>query len=320
MLPIIISISVFIGVAALIWGIALLMRGNADESLEDRLDILAGINKKPSSLDSSATVLTGPLNDVPGQLERFVSRVTNLRLMIDQADLSITPTNLILISLGMAAAGVAIGYTAGMTWYFLPAMGILPGILPFFWLKFVRKRRVNAFAKQLPEAMELLARALRAGHSMQAGCQLIGDEMPAPIGKEFNRAFEEQNLGVTLEESLNAMTERVPNMDLRFFATAVILQRQTGGDLAEILDKIGRLIRDRFKLFGQIQALTGEGRLSGIVLLAMPPVLFLVMLRLNYEYAMILLTDDMGKRWLAMTIVLQLVGAWVIKKIVSIKV
>ena len=144
--------------------------------------------------------------------------------------------------------------------------------------------------------------------------------MTAPIGTEFNRAFEEQNLGVSLEESLNAMCDRVPNMDLRFFSTAVILQRQTGGDLAEILDKIGRLIRERFKLYGQIQALTGEGRLSGIVLLAMPPVLFMVMLRLNYEYAMILLTDEMGKRWLAYTIVLQLIGAWVIKKIVSIKV
>ena len=155
---------------------------------------------------------------------------------------------------------------------------------------------------------------------MQAGCQLISEEMLPPIGKEFNRAFEEQNLGVSLEDSLDSMVDRVPNMDLRFFATAVVLQRQTGGDLAEILDKIGRLIRERFKLFGTIQALTGEGRLSGIVLLALPPLLFVVMLKLNYEYAMILLTDDMGKRWLAMTIILQLVGAIVIRKIVSIKV
>ena len=116
------------------------------------------------------------------------------------------------------------------------------------------------------------------------------------------------------------MTVRVPNMDLRFFATAVMLQRQTGGDLAEILDKIGRLIRERFKLAGQIQALTGEGRLSGVVLLALPPTLFITMLNLNYEYAMVLFRDPDGRKLMAGALVLQLVGALVIRKIINIKV
>ena len=116
------------------------------------------------------------------------------------------------------------------------------------------------------------------------------------------------------------MTERVPNLDLRFFATAVVLQRTTGGDLAEILDKIGHLIRARFKIFGQIQALTGEGRLSGIVLLGLPPVLFIVMYRLNPEYVMVLFSDTIGQWLLAGAVVLQLLGAIVIKKIISIKV
>ncbi len=138
--------------------------------------------------------------------------------------------------------------------------------LPFFWLFLARKRRWNAFGKQLPEALELMSRGLRAGHSLQAGFQLVGEESSDPIGSEFLRVFEEQNLGIALEEALETMTNRIPNLDLKFFATAVVLQRQTGGDLAEILDKIGRLIRERFKIFGQIQALTGEGRLSGIVL------------------------------------------------------
>ncbi len=116
------------------------------------------------------------------------------------------------------------------------------------------------------------------------------------------------------------MTERVPNLDLRFFATAVILQRQTGGDLAEILDKIGKLIRARFRIYGQIQALTGEGRLSGIVLLALPPVLFVTMLRLNYDYMMILFTDPMGKQLLAGALFMQFLGAITIRKIINIKV
>jgi tight adherence protein B len=179
---------------------------------------------------------------------------------------------------------------------------------------------MNRFNKQLPDALELLSRSLRAGHSLAAGFGLVGSEMAEPIGKEFGRAFEEQNLGITLDEALEDMTQRVPNMDLRFFATAVMLQRQTGGDLAEILDKIGSLIRDRFKLAGQIQALTGEGRLSGIVLLALPPLLLCVMLYLNYDYAMVLFRDPSGRKLMAVALVLQLVGALVIRKIINVKV
>jgi tight adherence protein B len=144
--------------------------------------------------------------------------------------------------------------------------------------------------------------------------------MRAPINKEFQRVFEEQNLGVPLEDALDNLTDRIPNMDLRFFATAVILQRQTGGDLAEILDKIGYLVRERFKIWGQVQALTGEGRLSGIVLLALPPVLFLAVYRLNPEYVLPLFTDPMGRKMLTGAVIMQLLGAIVIKKIVNIKV
>jgi tight adherence protein B len=144
--------------------------------------------------------------------------------------------------------------------------------------------------------------------------------MKAPIGVEFRRIFEEQNLGISLDESLQNMTDRVPNLDLRFFCTAVILQRQTGGDLAEILDKIGELVRERFRIWGQIQALTGEGRLSGIVLLALPPVLFATVWYLNPDYVMVLFTDPMGKKMLFGGVVLQILGALMIRKIVNIKV
>ena len=123
-----------------------------------------------------------------------------------------------------------------------------------------------------------------------------------------------------LGKALEDMTERVPNLDLRFFATAVIIQRQSGGDLAEILDKIGHLVRERFKIWGQVQALTGEGRLSGIVLLALPPVLFITVYRMNPDYIQLLFTDDLGKKMLIAGIVSQLVGALVIRKIINIRV
>src|SRR5258708_1391799 len=188
------------------------------------------------------------------------------------------------------------------------------------WLMLRRKRRFKRFAKQLPDALELISRALRAGHSLASGFNLVAEEMTAPVGTEFRKAFEEQNLGIPLDEALEGMTERMPNLDLKFFATAVILQRQTGGDLAEILDKIGHLVRERFKIWGQVQALTGEGRLSGIVLLALPPALFLAVYHLNAEYVMPLFTDPLGKQMLAGGVIMQILGALVIRKIVNIRV
>ena len=149
---------------------------------------------------------------------------------------------------------------------------------------------------------------------------LVAQEMSAPIAVEFGRTFEEQNLGIPLEEALESLTRRVPNLDLKFFSTAIILQRQTSGDLAEILDKIGHLIRERFQIWGQVQALTGEGRLSGVVLLALPPALFAVVYRMNPDYLMLLFTDELGKKMLVGGVIMQLFGALVIRKIVNIRV
>src|SRR5205823_3459480 len=147
-----------------------------------------------------------------------------------------------------------------------------------------RFSRLKKFASQLPDALELVARALRAGHSLAAGMHVVAEEMPSPIADEFGRVYEEQNLGIAIEESLESMCGRVPNLDLRFFVTSVAIQRQTGGDLAEILDKIGYVIRERYRILGQVKALTAEGRLSGIVLIALPFVLFLVMLHVQPTY------------------------------------
>jgi tight adherence protein B len=194
------------------------------------------------------------------------------------------------------------------------------GAVPMFWLLFRRKRRLKAFGAQLPDALEMMARTLRAGQSLAFGFNMVSTEMGQPIGREFGRVFEEQNLGVPLDDSLRSMTERIPNLDLTFFVTALILQRQTGGDLAEILDKIGELIRDRFRIWGQIQALTGEGRLSGIVLLALPFALLAVVYRLNPDYIMTLFRDPLGTKMLVTAAIMQVLGALWIRKIVNIKV
>ncbi len=321
MSPLLIMIAAFVGVSALVGGAALLWRGSEETAVEDRLAVLTGAKQSKAATDKvlKDSVLMQPLGMGPGFFDSILERF-NLSLMFEQADTSLTTTKFLGICGAMGMMGMVIPIFARLHAGFIPVMGFGLGLMPLFWLTFRRKRRFKKFAKQLPDALELMGRALRAGHSLASGFSLVANEMNAPIGTEFNRVFEEQNLGISMEDALENLSNRIPNLDLRFFTTAVNLQRQTGGDLAEILDKIGYVIRERFKIWGQVQALTGEGRLSGIVLLALPPALFLAVYRLNPDYVMPLFTDPMGRKMLIGGIVLQLLGALVIRKIINIKV
>ena len=322
MLSIIVIIAAFIGVTALVGGVAVMFRGESHRLVEDRLDAFTSTRKiEPEDGSKEASLLAHPLDgDAPTVLEGFVSRFGNLRRLLEQADVSMQPAKFILCSIVMSIASAAVALFCGLSSVFVPMMAIATGLVPLLLVIFKRKRRLNSFAKLLPDALELIARALRAGHSLASGFKLVADEMSDPIGTEFGRVYEEQNLGIPLEQAIEDLSDRIPNLDLRFFATAVILQRQTGGDLAEILDKIGQLVRERFKIWGAIQALTGEGRISGIVLLGLPPALFIVIYRLNAEYIQVLFRDPLGKQMLAAAVFMQIVGALVIRKIVNIKV
>jgi tight adherence protein B len=321
MTPLVISALAFVGVTALVAGVAFLLRGDSATLVEDRLALLTGTNSGKQGKDAvlKDSVLAQPWESGQGFAESLVKRF-NLGLLFDQADTTLTVQRFLIISGCFGFVGGAACIVLQMH----PGLALLVaasvGFLPLMWIMMRRKRRLKKFGQQLPDALELVARALRAGHSLAAGLNLVASEMSDPIAKEFGRVFEETNLGIPMEDALENMSTRIPNLDLRFFATAVILQRQTGGDLAEILDKIGELVRERFKIWGQIQALTGEGRLSGIVLLALPPVLFLAVYRLNPEYIMVLFTDPMGKKMLAGGLLMQLMGAVAIRKIIDIKV
>lgn len=309
-------VATFIGVVALVLAL-LSMAGNRRSAAELRLMKLTTATTG-SGATEAMSVLAEPLADSPTVFDRVLESL-RLDRLLEQSGLKLSSRAYFLVTLAsVAVAAVAVAVPLG--WAFGVLAGAAAAPLPLLVVWFARRRRLAAFGRQLPEALELISRALRAGHSLAAGIHLVAEEMPDPIAGEFRRCYEEQNLGVPLEEALQEMTLRVPNLDLRFFATAVILQRQTGGDLAEILDKIGRLIRERFQIWGQIQALTGEGRLSGIVLLALPPVLFLVMYRLNPEYCMVLFRDPMGQKMLLGAVAMQILGALVIRKIVNIEV
>jgi tight adherence protein B len=318
-------IAVGIFVASLVaFAINVLVPGSDNTTTEDRLAAMASRRKshrgQKDEPESGSLLLAGGLEEPSGVFGKLLSNLPALNDYLEQADVQIQPAKFAFICIACFSAGFAACLFSPVPILLAPIVGSLLMGLPVGWLMLKRKRRLAKFGRQLPEALELLSRSLRAGHSLNAGFGLVATETEAPLATEFGRAFEEQNFGIPLDEAIEDMAQRIPNMDLRFFATAVILQRQTGGDLAEILDKIGHLIRERLQILGQIQALTGEGRMSGAVLLALPPVLFLVMLKLNFEYVMMLFTDQIGRYMLCGGLVTQILGALMIKKIITIQV
>lgn len=319
--PMMLSIAAFVGVVALVGAIAFLLNDMGSKSAEDRLEVMMG--KKPK--DGAAGVmkeeiLRGGVQGVTGMLSGLAERIGRFGLLFEQADSPIKPNKFFMISAGTAAVGVVVGIIGRAPIPLLPLTALCGGVLPLMWLLMRRKSRFKKFARQLPDALELVSRALRSGHSLASALHVVVDEMPAPISQEFGFAYEEQNLNVPLDQALKNMLRRMPNMDLKFFVTAVAIQRQAGGDMAEILDKISYIIRERFKIMGQVQALTGEGRISGVVLMGLPIALFFAVYYLNPDYVMLLFTEPLGKKMIAVAAVLQVLGAVAIKKIVAIKI
>jgi tight adherence protein B len=318
MSPLMISVLVFIAIQALL-GALLFLFNDGSGKIAERLELLTGRRKKE---DAATSILkkTAIDRDKKSLLEALTPNIPSLQKLIAQADAHIKASTLISIGLLLGLAGFSVSWLMGVKLYLAPIAGVIMFLVPFAWLMHKRWSRLKKFSSQLPDALELVGRALRAGHSLAAGMHVVAEEMPAPIADEFNRVYEEQNLGIPVEDSLKNMCNRVPNLDLRFFATSVIVQRQTGGDLAEILDKIGYVVRERFRILGQVKALTAEGRLSGVVLIALPFLLFLVMLHIKYDYVERLWTHPLGVKMAMIALSMQLLGALVIRKIVNIKV
>lgn len=249
-----------------------------------------------------------------------LSFTTRLQRTLEQANLPWSAAHTLVNLSAIASAVLAVLLVLQLSP--LVALGVAAAtfILPMLHFSRRRKKRMKKLIQQLPDVFELLSQALRAGNSLASAMQLAARELPDPAGTEFGRVFHEQNLGLKIEDALRNMADRVDVLDVRFFVTAVLIQRQVGGDLAEVLDKIGAVIRERIQLFGTIQALTAEGRLSGYVLLALPVLVFAILMFINPGYMGLLLTDPTGKMVLTGAIISQLMGWAMIKKIVNIKV
>ena len=245
---------------------------------------------------------------------------TRLRKLIVEAGLNWTVGPLLLGSLVAFFAVYWICLLLGVHRAIAPILALVALLSPYSFLYVKRKRQFQKFSALLPDAMDLVSRALRAGHSLTAALDLVGQEIADPVGKEFRRVSEEQNLGLPLRDALVNLSERVPIPDVRFLVAAMLIQRETGGNLVEVLDKTTLLLRDRMRLQGEIRIYTAQGRLTGWILCLLPIFMFFILTAINPNYTAPLLTEPLGQHLLVAGTVLMLLGILVIRKIVQIKV
>src|SRR5882724_812233 len=245
---------------------------------------------------------------------------TKLQDTLVQAGMTIKPAKLLLIS---AIIGFSAYFISG---YFLPhfylslPIAIAAVFLPIAFVLFKRKRRLRKFEEHFPEALDLLGRAVRAGHAFTTGLEMISKECAEPLAGEFRTAFEEQNFGLPLRDALLNLTERVPIIDVRFFVTALLIQKETGGNLAEILDGLARVIRDRFRIYREVQVRTAQGRLTAGILIALPIMMGFILSVLNPKYIGVLFTDPLGPIVLVTAAVMQAIGSAILWKIIHFEV
>ena len=244
----------------------------------------------------------------------------SLAMLLERANLDWPPINL----LGAAIAGsvlgaLVLGMVSPVLWMVTVPLGLAAGWLPIALVRFLAERRVRKFEEQFPEAIELIARALRAGHAMTTGLALVAEELPDPVGAEFRLVYDRQNFGMSMPDALRLFAERVPLLDARFFVTAVLTQRESGGNLAEILDNLGDVIRQRFRVKRQIRVVTAHARLSGWVLVLMPVVIALGMVVVAPDHILMLVNDPLGVRMAGVAFCLWGLGYLAIRKLTDVE-
>ena len=248
---------------------------------------------------------------------RWTDRIGRL---IEQSGIQTTLGAFVLLSSVVGLIGFLMSSWVTSNRLFSLPIALFLGLLPYFYISFKKNRRMEKFQRQLPDALDLIARALKAGHAFTAGLKMVGDEMGEPLGTEFQKTLHEINFGVSLPDALKSLPNRVDCPDLKYFIISVILQRETGGNLAEILEKIAYLIRERFKLQGRIRVLSAEGKLSAIILIAIPFVVALALYFLNPGYIQILFTDPLGKVLITLALFMMAIGILVMKRMIRIRV
>ena len=327
-----------VGLPASIWVpalVAFLTVAFATVSLVLLWEWLKEQQRKRQMVDQLRSLANDPLEGAPGSvvfrsavlqspwLRPIIARVPQLRdaeFILQQAGLSWTLQTLLLLSLGTA---LALGSVALIMTSSVPAgivATVLGAMLPNLYVRRRRTKRLNAFEELLPESIDLVGRALRAGHPLTAGFKMAADDGSEPVAGEFRRVFEEQRFGLPLQESLLGMADRVDLVDVRILVTAILIQREVGGNLAEILDNLAAVVRARFTIRRQLRVYTAQGRMTGYLLAALPLILFSILYMLNPSYMSILFTDPVGKLLILIAVSMQLVGFLWIRKIINIEI
>ncbi|MDT7604324.1 MAG: tight adherence protein [Acidobacteriota bacterium] len=243
-----------------------------------------------------------------------------LKLMLEQADLQITVTRLLMFSAmaGLLAAMAASILTVSLA--LILFVGLVAAGVPFIHVWWSRRKRLNKFLEHLPDTLELMSRALQAGHAFAESLHMVSTEMPEPIATEFRKTYEEQNLGLSLKLALENLAQRIPLLDLRFCITAILIQRETGGNLAEILEKVAHTIRERFRIMEDLKTLTTSSRMSAWILCGLPIFVAVAVTFMNPDYMSVLWKDPRGHNLIAIALGLQLTGMLVVRKILRIKI
>ena len=294
----------------------------AARKLDQRLrEVSTGPGDAEASGDDSI-VKREQASAMPG-IDRLMSHTaagTWLSRLIEQSGARTTPGTIVLASLVLATGGTFVASLFVHQPLFLPIAAIAGGVAPYAWLVNRRSSRLKKFEEHFPEALDLLSRGIRAGHALQTAMGMVADELPDPVGPEFKKTFDQQNFGLPLRDALNEFADRVSILDVRFFVTAVLIQRDTGGNLSEILDNLAHVVRERFKVLRQVRVHTAHGRFTGYVLMALPAALAVALNFINPEHMQLLFHEHMGQMMLIGAIVMQAIGYVWIRQVIKIEV
>ena len=319
----VLSILVFLVVTAVVMGAYLAAAhfpaAIANRKLAQRLKDVGSAAPEADGTSVLRQEDEGPLPVVEKLIEKSGAAMW-LSKLIEQSGSRITPGAFVMLSGGAAVAALFMIAAFTPATIFAPVAAVVAGMMPYFVLAYRRSKRIKRFEEQFPEALDLLSRALRAGHAFQTAMGMVAEELPAPVGPEFKKTFDQQNFGLPLKEALTELADRIPLLDVRFFVTAVQIQRETGGNLAEILDNLASVVRERFKLLRQVRVHTAHGRFTGWVLLALPAALGVALSLISPDHMNTLFTEQLGKTMLIGAAVMQTIGYIWIRKVIRIEV
>lgn len=322
-MALIIAAAAVLIVFLLAMGVGSLMRSGSDKAerrVRERLQAMA----LTADIDAASVDLVlreTTMSEVPlfNRLLESMRWSANFSRLLYQADAKGSAGAYLLLCMLLAVIGVYAGSFSGRLWV-SAAGAIMLGYAPVWVLQGKKRKRMERFQKQLPEALDLMARALKAGHTFGGGMRMVADEFEAPIGPEFGKTLDEINYGMDVDRALTNLQARVDCPDLKFFVVSVNIQRETGGNLAEIIAKIASLVRERFALFGKIRVLSAEGRVSAYILVALPFILTGILYVVNADYIRLLWTRELGLNMVWGGVISMILGAVIIRRIIQIKV